>query len=249
MNHRRAFTLIEVMLALAIMLALAGTVYTFLFDLIDSRDRIMSESDRSRMGIGALEQLERDIMTTIAGSTKLGTGIRGTPTSIELLSRGVTLPIEIDSQTVLGDMQGVSLSWDGQYGTLSASRWDVLAGARTAPEVISDKVAYLQLRYYDGSQWRGSFTSSSELPVAIEIAIWFGKVEYAGASTPGLSDLPGEAPPSDNAAIPEWFEKEQPGFEEEEFDEVPIPPQRPPDRLRVMLIPDGPSAGWEGGPS
>lgn len=249
MNERRGFTLIEVMLALAIVLALAGTVYTFLFDLIDSRNRIMLESDRSRMGIGALEQLERDIMTTIAGSSGLGTGIRGGPTWIELLSRGVTLPIETDSQTVLGDMQGVSLAWDGQYGTLSASRWDVLSGTRNASEIISDKIAYLQFRYYDGSEWRGSFTSSSSLPVAIEVAIWFGQVEYASGAMLGVEGEVDEFGDEVNAAPPEWFEEEEFGFEEEEFDEVPIPPERAPDRVRVMLIPDGPSVGWEGGPS
>jgi len=249
MTSRRAFTLLEVMLALAIILVLAGTVYTFLFDLIDSRDRVMGESDRSRTGIGAFEQLERDIMTTVAGSNALGTGIRGSRHSIELLSRGVTLPIETDAQTVLGDMQGVSFAWDGRYGTLSASRWDVLSGSRATPETISDNVAYLQLRYYDGSEWRGSFTSTSSLPVAIELALWFGKVEYADDSNAAFDLPPGAPAINENDAPPEWFETDGFAFEDDEIERIPVPPRRAPDRVRVMLIPDGPSAGWEGSPS
>lgn len=250
MRTRRGFSLLEIMLALAIVAALAGTVYTFLFDLIDSRNRIMSESDRSRMGIGMIEQLERDIMTTLAGSSGLGTGVRGTPTSIELLSRGVTLPIETDAQTVLGDMQGVSFSWQPLDGTLSANRWDVLAGQRGEPEVISEDIAYFQMRYYDGSAWRGSFTSSASLPVAIEVSIWFGEPRFASG---GLSEIVAEMQPmfpaSETAMTAEEAEAERLAFIAEEFDEPPIPPERAPDRVRVMVIPDGPSVGWEGGPS
>jgi hypothetical protein len=198
------------------------------------------------MGIGTVEQIERDVMTTLAGSGGFGAGVRGTPTSIELLSRGVTLPVESGSQTVLGDLQGVSFRWDGRHGTLSANRWDVLSGERGEAEVISEKVAYFQLRYYDGSAWRGSFDSSSALPVAIEVSIWFGEpvfpsgtlseVEAELAARPG-GDAPVGGPDDDLAGL-------VPGGLED-FDESPIPPERAPDRVRVMVIPDGPGVGWE----
>lgn len=250
MSTRRGFSLLEIMLALAIVAALAGTVYAFLFDLIDSRNRIITESDRSRMGIGTIEQLERDLTTTLAGSSGFGAGIRGTATSIELLSRGVTLPIETDSQTVLGDMQGVSFSWRALSGELSANRWDVLSGERGEPEVISEEIAYLQFRYYDGDSWRGGFNSSSTLPVAIEVSIWFGEPQFESGS---LSEVRAEIEDmfgaSETALTEEQADAELLAIIEEEFDEPPIPPERAPDRVRVMVIPDGPSVGWEVGPS
>jgi prepilin-type N-terminal cleavage/methylation domain-containing protein len=241
MKRQRGFSLLEVMLAITIVLALAGTVYAFLFDLIDSRERIVSESDRSRVGIGVIEQLERGIMTTIAGSSRYGSGVRGSPNSLELLSRAVTLPVETDSQTVLGDLQGVSFSWDSQRGVLSASRWDELGGERSGTEVISSDIAYLQFRYYDGQAWRGRFDSSSGLPVAIEVAIWFGEPEFL--------DDPGAGFDDEQAAMDEFdqmgFGESAAGFEEIEL-EVLVP-TREPDRVRVMVIPDGPSVGWEDG--
>lgn len=240
MRRRSGFTLLEVMLAITIVLALAGTVYAFLFDLIDSRERIVSASDRSRVGIGVIEQLERGIMTTIAGSSEFGSGVRGTPTSIDLLSRAVTLPVETDSQTVLGDLQGLSFSWDAQRGTISASRWDVLGGERSDEQVISSDIAYFQLRYYDGQAWRGRFDSSNALPVAIEVAIWFGEPEYLDDGPEALGgDTPSEE--ADSAFNALGFDEPDPELPEREV----VVPTREPDRVRVMVIPDGPSVGWE----
>ncbi len=241
MKRRRGFTLLEVMLAITIVLAIAGTVYVFLFDLIDSRERIVSESDRSRVSIGVFEQLERGIMTTIAGSTVYGSGVQGGPNSIELLSRAVTLPIETDSQTVLGDLQGLSFSWDAQRGELSARRWDVLGGEQTDSQVISSDIAYFQLRYYDGQAWRGRFDSSSGLPVAIEVAIWFGEPEFLDG---GLDDFAGDARGEDEDSRLEAMGFEE-GLLEDEFAGEVLVPGREPDRVRVMVIPDGPSVGWE----
>ncbi len=241
MQCRRAFSLLEVLLAIAVVMILAGTVYAFLFDLLESRDRILDESDRSRAGIGVIEQLERDIMTTLAGASGYGAGVQGTRTSLTLLSRSVTLPIENESQTVLGDLQGVSFTWDGQSGALSASRWDVLSGERAQPEVISDKIAYMQLRYFDGSSWSGQYNSSSTLPVALEIAIWFGEPTFANEPWPDENDF--EDRPEEI-----FIDSTDEAMTDDEFVEEPLPPERAPDRVRVVVVPDGPSIGWGGGP-
>ncbi|MCL4222515.1 MAG: prepilin-type N-terminal cleavage/methylation domain-containing protein [Phycisphaerales bacterium] len=238
MSGRRAFSLLEVMLAIGIVLVLSGVVYTFLFDLMDSRDRVVRYGDQSRVGVGMIETIERDLMTTLAGGTRFGPGLRGSPTSMTLLSRGVTLPIENDSQTVLGDMQGVRFEWERSSRQLRASRWDVLSGESAMSEVISDQVEYLQFRYYDGRQWSGSFDSGSagRLPVAIEVAVWFGdrQAETSRGRTRGAG-LEGRVGPSrrdlDAALDAEW--------EDEELS-APDLPLRDPDRVRVMAVPDAP---------
>lgn len=236
------------MLAISIVLVLAGVVYAFLFNLMNSRDRVVQFSDRSRVGVGMIETIERDLMTTLAGGSRFGPGLRGSATSLTLLSRNVTLPIETDSQTVLGDLQGVRFEWERSRGRLRASRWDVLSGENAMSEVISDDVEYLQFRYYDGRQWRGSFDSASagRLPIAIEVAVWFGKVPQAEA--PGSGGVPDGAGPEGQGSF-DGTQRASPFDDSAWQDPVeaePTAPKRDPDRVRVMVVPDVPDAGMGG---
>lgn len=241
MTIRRGFSLLEVMLAIGIVLLLAGVVYQFLFDLMDSRDRVVEYSDKSRVGVGMIETIERDLMTTLAGGSRFGPGLRGSPTSLTLLSRSVTLPIETDSQTVLGDMQGVRFEWEKSRGQLRATRWDVLSGDSAMSEVISDQVQYLQFRYHDGKHWVGSFDSQSagRLPVAVEVAIWLGSVPTQ--TEPGPSFGPAARPGGDGPDAA-GFGFDDRAWQDEAMDEPELP-TREPDRVRVMVVPDIPDAG------
>ncbi|RMH11005.1 MAG: prepilin-type N-terminal cleavage/methylation domain-containing protein [Planctomycetota bacterium] len=239
---RRGFSLLEVMLAIGIVLVLSGVIYAFLFDLMDARERIVRYSDRSRVGIGMMETIERDLMTTLAGSSRFGAGIKGGSTWLTLLSRSVTLPIETDSQTVLGDLQGVKFEWQPGRGELRASRWDVLSGETALSEVISEEIEHLQIRYYDGRAWRGTFDSSTtgRLPVALEVAVWFGTPRRPAPSAGSFESVGFRDEPGFNEAF-------DPGSWERETTDVQLP-TREPDRVRVMVIPDGPEVGMEASP-
>lgn len=113
-------------------------------------------------------------------------------------------------------------------------------------QVLSEQVEYVQFRYFDGRDWRGSFDSSSSasegggasLPVAIELAIWFSadRVE------------PDEEIEAIDGLIAEQSGEEEDWLEEDFVEPEPIVvPTRAPDRVRVMIVPDGPSAGWGDG--
>lgn len=233
---RRGFSLLEVLLAIGIVMILSGAIYSFLFDLMNKRDRIVELTDRARVGIGVLETIERDLTTTLAGASRFGAGISGTSTTLTLLSRSVTLPIGQTSGAVLGDLQGVRFSWSGSQSSLEASRWDVLSGGERTTQVLSTQVEYVQFRYYDGRAWRGEFDSSRDgaLPVAIEVAIWFG------VRVPAV-DLRG----FEGSSFREGFGAIDDGAFGDDAASEPIEvPQREPDRVRVIVVPDGPSVGW-----
>lgn len=104
-----------------------------------------------------------------------------------------------------------------ESGTLSARRFGRREGEF---EVISAGVERLRLRYYNGSEWLEEFDSAAagDLPVALEAAVWFGDAPAAGGG-------PGE-----------------------ELDEELAAGEllRAPDRVRVMIVPDGPTS-WKGG--
>jgi prepilin-type N-terminal cleavage/methylation domain-containing protein len=206
----RGFTLIEVLLALAISVLLSAAVLSLLFNLGRRRTAMIRlASDQQSAGV-FLDRLESDLSTALAGDEELGAGVKGTATELALLSRGVLLQ-GAGTARGLGDLQGSRYLFDPEAGALKARRWSAGRGSGESGdfEVISSRMSRVRFRYFDGRAWKESFDSVSEraLPVAVECAIWAGNVPPPEAGT----DIPPGAP----------------------------------DRVRVIVIPDGPSAPWK----
>jgi len=199
---RRSFTLIEVLIAVALLVALSGAMGTFAYNLLRSRDRIMTQA-RSEAGVGLLmDRLEHDLTWCIAGNSKDGPGIKGSAGRVEILRRDVKL---LDGQVAVGVTRKAQYRHEGDT---------VFARADDGPdEIVASGIKQLRLRYHDGREWQREFDSgqAGTLPVAIAIAVWFGSglIDQTEADEFGMLDTPTE-----------------------------------PDRRRVMVVPDGPSAAW-----
>src|SRR5262245_5978792 len=85
----RGFTLIEVLIAIAILLALMGTMYGFLFDMLSSRARALEYARQDQAAALLIKTLDADLMACIAGDRASGAGIQGDETYVRVLSRGV----------------------------------------------------------------------------------------------------------------------------------------------------------------
>lgn len=257
---RLGFTLLEVLLAIGIISMLTGSVFTFLWNMVDRRDTFSRYAGDEQAGTVLIERIERDVLAGLAGGSGLGTGIKGTDTSLTLLTRGVwlELPRSVAAGAkdqaggtggVQGDVQGSEYRFDARAGVLEARRWAEGTGGGNgdggAFEVVSDHVQRLRFRYYNGRQWVERFDSVAQhgLPVAIEIAIWFGDIEsepetgmggasgdVGGDAGGGVGGVGGDAFVMDGA--------------DSSFPELATAPTRRPDRLRVIVVPDGPSASW-----
>jgi len=253
MNRRTGFTLLEVLLALGLLVLLAGGLFGFASNLIERRDALaIATSDRRAAGI-LIDRLESDVLSVLAGSATIGSGIRGEQTSLTLLSRGVGF----DEDAGLGDLQGTRIRFDAKSGTLSLERWSG-AGGSGESEVLSDRVRRLRFRYFTGRSWAASFDSaSSGLPVAIEVAIWFAP---PSAPRPTRASAPFDQAASAQAASIRGDAEGLPAFDADEFLDGPegVPDDEgfgsapeedpgPPDRFRVIVVPDGPIAAWRQG--
>jgi hypothetical protein len=111
-------------------------------------------------------------------------------------------------------------------------------------ETISDHVQALRLRYYDGEKWRDSFDSLSEgaLPVAIEVALWFGDAGAGQSAGPSVGASPPVAKGRARSGTPESDKgsgSAGDGDSSANTPKAPLP-SREPDRLRVIVVPDGP---------
>ena len=208
---RRGFTMVEVLLGLALMLALSAGLLGYVWGLLDKRDRLVEVSRRQAAAAAVFEELENDLATTFAADAGGRPGVKGDGSSVAVRCRGVAGRNAPGSAGDLGDLVGGEVRFEG--GAISARK----LGRRDGEfEVVSEGVERLRLRYYDGTEWLEEFDSAAlgELPVAIEAAIWFGEAAAAEEEDAELED---------DAA-----------------------PGRAPDRVRVMIVPDGPTS-WKGG--
>jgi len=250
MGRARAFTLLEVMIAIALILALSGSMFGFMFNLMDRRERLLHLALDGRASSMLVERLEDDLMGAVAGGGRIGSGIQGDATSLTIRTRSVGLPRGADRVGAMGDLITADYSYDERLGrlTMARSRGNV---AGDESEVVSQRVRRFNLRYYDGTNWRERFDSGSAgaLPVAVEIAIWFGEPVLSAEAEVELEEA--ERAISSASENPLDFENYEPeqfgddldfGFNEDE----PIDWGEP-DRLRVIIVPDGPVATWKEG--
>jgi hypothetical protein len=89
--RRPAFTLLEVLLAIVLGIALIGALFAFYWDLLAARERLLAGVERSRAVATLFEGLERDLLTAVAGDDRTGAGVSGGAASIEITCRAVAV--------------------------------------------------------------------------------------------------------------------------------------------------------------
>ncbi len=238
----RAFTLLEVLLAISLALVLSGGVFAFMDNLMLRRDQATEHVSQAQASGAIIERLETDLFASmVAGGG--AAGIDGSATRIRVLTRGVTPPMLGDLASVpLGDLQGSEFVYDRGTRELRAGRFE--GGSSPALEAIA-KLDRVRFRYHNGHSWSSSFNSQSagSLPAAIEIAIWFHTGEGDDPPSELEASLPDEA--LEDQVLEELMAEEAERLamiEEMEALEEQDKPIPPPDRLRVIVVPDGPTA-------
>ncbi len=223
---RGGFTLVEIVFALALVVALLGGMAGLSLRVLERRAQARVWMRSQAVAEQVISCLDRDLGMCTIGDAVSGPGVAGNATSIRVLSRGVT--------ESAGDLAITEIRFDPSARTVRAPRgvggpgaaagegagtadWSELGsglGSNTGSGVEA-----IRLLYRDKDQWVEEFDSlsSSRLPLAVQVEIWFGPA--AGAKVSGGSVvMEGEAP---KASVP----------------------ARAPDRVRVIAIPDGGSDG------
>ncbi|MCH2132661.1 MAG: prepilin-type N-terminal cleavage/methylation domain-containing protein [Phycisphaerales bacterium] len=227
---RHGLTLLEVLIALALGLVLMGSVTTFAWSQLSSRDQVLEAANSRRSLTLAIDRLEQDLISVVAGTSDGQPGVAGDATSVTLFARGVSPSWTDDPTTMIGDLHRLVLSFDTGSGQLEMNRSPWIGGEADRPSVLPGMFQDLRFRYFDGDQWQDQWDSLARgrLPVAVEIAAWYGRPEV---------------------------EEEEDGFESRfdrpaEMDDLAgelDPVERVPDRRRVILVPDA-SAEESSGP-
>jgi prepilin-type N-terminal cleavage/methylation domain-containing protein len=209
--HRRGFTLLELIVAATLILALVAAMAAFLMDALRIRSRVSAETDRFRAADAVISAIEQALETTLVEDPSLGPGVSGDATSLSVLRAGLAswrLGTG-DRMRAMEELDRVHVHFDRSVRRVSIGRGELPATA------LPGSIERLRFRYFDGQAWTDEFDSLSkgQLPVAVEIALWLRP--RAAASTP----------------------VERPEFDEvddtEAGDGDPLP-----DRLRIVTIPD-----------
>ena len=75
--RRRGFTLIEVLISIALVGMLLGSMFVFLFDMLSTRRRVLDHAARRLAAATLIEHLESELTTCLVGDGAHGAGIEG----------------------------------------------------------------------------------------------------------------------------------------------------------------------------
>ena len=177
---RRGFTIMEVLIAIALLIGLLAAVGTFYTNLMQSREQVLRQTRWQLAATTLIERIETDLMTSLVGDRRFGAGILGDTESLSIIHRSVAVTIAdrgIQDPAVLGDLQRSSYRFDPARGVLEAARTTIGSNGRGTPEFwpLGEEIFRVRFRFHNGQSWVDSYDSlaANALPRAIEVAIWF----------------------------------------------------------------------------
>ncbi len=188
-GRNTAFTLVEVVLAVTLAIGLAGGVLAFYRHISDVRTRVRAQ--------GQDLAAERLVMDRITAEVRAAMGfpirLQGAPHSVTFISATLPgaaawavrksteepIPPEHDLQLV-GYRLGKAEDEDGNVFITGLERTcqkivaapEVEEGDEISVALLTGRIKFLYLRYWQGSTWVETWTESA-LPLAVEINIGF----------------------------------------------------------------------------
>lgn len=210
---RRGFTLLEVVLAIALSLGMMGVAIAFYYRAANVREILTADVQESSTQRVILDRVAAEMQDTMSYPF-LGTAMEGTVdektnlpavrfVTARLPGPGVwtvrkstekPLPPETDLQLV-----GYRLStWTDEYDRVHVSGLErtcqklltasqVQEGKEITVTMISTQIKFLRIRYFDGVAWSDQW-SGRDLPLAVEIVM--GKEELPPGSDPNSYGAP-----------------------------------------------------------
>lgn len=158
--RRRAFTLIEVVVALGMMLVLVTTLSSIVSSVVRARATV-HERLRESTGVGALfELLGASADTCTARGRNGAAGITGTKTTL-----AITRAAHNAREEGLDPLEELSFSFE---------QGNVIVTSSTGVEgAILRNVGAIEFRFFDGNEFHPTWESAQDgLPRAIELSIW-----------------------------------------------------------------------------
>lgn len=180
MNRSRAFTMVEMLVAVAMLTLIFGAILSFIWNTREQRLRVAEAITDSDVAMAVLDRIESDLMTVVAAAPGAGAGVMGDDRSLKLLFRSVWLAGGTGPEAVR-DLQGATYTYDEERMVVHAARW---ASGMSEPieSDLCSGVVRARFRYHDGLLWQDSFDSveSDRLPRMVEVSLWLARSPAEG---------------------------------------------------------------------
>ena len=231
MRHRstlRGFSLLETLIALGLIGVLVGTVGLFVNQIAGSRTQLRASTARDALATAIFDGLETALMTAIARTGTGSPGVIGTSRGLSVAHDGVVVSRVFGDipQSVFAPESTLLFEFDEFSGEARLRR-----DGSSSP-VSETRLGAVRFRYLSNGAWSSSWNSfdSGGLPAAIECSIWWiSPFEDETSLEDFDSDLFG-------SNGDESFN--EPGDEARDAPRDDMP-SNPPDRIRLMRVPDG----------
>jgi hypothetical protein len=225
---RRAFTLMEAIVAVGMIMLLAGALALFVNDLGSTRAHVTRGTDRTRSAEAIFGAIESALQTAVVDGGSRGAGVSGTSTQLRVLSSRTDATGADAEQIARAAFAPLVATQMQQHGS------GVSIGRGGVATLLPADIGAVQVRYFDGNAWSDSFDSLAlgRLPTMVEVAIWFGATENDGATATATDDT---ADGVDGT------------HERRETHAEALTERPPPDRVRRIAVPDAlPTDGSSG---
>lgn len=209
-NEEKAFTLLEVILAIFIAVGLLVVAMSFYQRSADLRRQLLEESERLATIRLLMNRINNDLRTAFAESRQGFVGgsdfmrfvHAGSPTpmniaegALKLVNYGVVTNAEGTNSIVIGfnrteaplvEMRVVANSTNSEPIAFNGAMDPLTALTNRVEEPLTRAIRYVHFRYFDGSLWRDAW-DGVDLPLGVEVI--FGSEPQPPEGEPYPSDL------------------------------------------------------------
>jgi len=194
------FTLLELLVAMSLMVVVAGALYTSLYTGFKARRSALAAVEPTAQAINAIELLKQDLIGIIPIDGALSESFIGTSSRT---GKGedadyvafYTTQVYADEDELAGGVGKIELELEEDtdedrenYRLVRKITRNLLSPRDVDPEeqVLCRNVTSLNLRYFDGDSWLDAWDSTADansLPVAVEVEIQVAYEVSGGTKT------------------------------------------------------------------
>jgi len=190
---RRAFTLLEVVLSLAIAVVLVAAMYHVMFQLASATERGDRVAEQAQLARTLLDRIAADIRASASGTGVYNAGMNGDGESLQLFAHVVPAELDFREQEwappPVGNCDLVEINYFLQHEDEEDPESPVIGLARsvrrqlgaleideetdTVTELLAEEVAAIRFRYALRGEWIGFWQGSRGMgaPRAVEIVM------------------------------------------------------------------------------